>query len=100
MPPDSKAKYPLCLEGARACPPEDCGGVWGYADFLEAIGNKDHEEHEGMLKWAGGWFDPESFDAAQATKAMKKGLPHWKKEEWIVLPLYRSSKARSLVMAK
>ena len=35
--PDSKVKYPLCLEGARACPPEDCGGIWGYADFVEAI---------------------------------------------------------------
>ena len=38
---DSKVKYPLCLEGARACPPEDCGGIWGYADFVEAIQNKN-----------------------------------------------------------
>ena len=43
-------KYPLCLEGARACPPEDCGGVWGYVDFLKAIGNKKHKQHKEMLE--------------------------------------------------
>lgn len=76
---DSKVKYPLCLEGARACPPEDCGGVWGYADFVEAIQNPDHEEHEEMLGWVGGRFDPEEFNPAKATKAMKKGLPDWRR---------------------
>lgn len=76
---DPKAKYPLCVEGARACPPEDCGGVWGYTDFLEAIGNKKHKEHKSMLEWVGGWFDPEEFDPATATKAMKKGLPDWRR---------------------
>lgn len=81
VPADPNAKYPLCVEGARACPPEDCGGVWGYGDFLEAISNKKHKEHESMMEWAGGWFDPEEFDAATATKAMKKGLPDWRKME-------------------
>ena len=75
---DPKAKYPLCLEGERACPPEDCGGVWGYGDFLEAIRNPKHEEHESMLEWIGGRFDPEEFDAKEATKAMRKGLPDWR----------------------
>jgi len=77
-PVDLKAKYPLCLEGERACPPEDCGGVWGYGDFLEAIRNPKHEEHENMLEWIGGRFDSEDFDAKQATKEMKKGLPDWR----------------------
>jgi hypothetical protein len=77
-PVDPKAMYPLCLEGARACPPEDCGSVWGYGDFLEAIANPKHEEHKSMLEWVGGRFDPEGFDAATATKAMKKGLPDWR----------------------
>jgi hypothetical protein len=76
---ESKVKYPLCLEGARACPPDDCGGVWGYADFLEAIHNKDHEQHEEMLEWIGGRFDSEDFDPAKATKAMKEGLPDWRR---------------------
>lgn len=75
---DPKAKYPLCLEGERACPPEDCGGVWGYGDFLEAIRNPKHEEHENMLEWIGGKFAPEKFDPSKATKAMKKGLPDWR----------------------
>ena len=56
-------KYPVCTEGARACPPEDCGGVWGYQDFLEAIMNPKNPQHEEMLDWVGGNFDPESFDA-------------------------------------
>lgn len=71
-PVDPKAKYPICLEGERACPPEDCGGVWGYGDFLEAIANPQHEEHENTLEWIGGRFDPEEFDAKKATKEMKK----------------------------
>jgi hypothetical protein len=77
---DAKVKYPLCLEGARACPPEDCGGVWGYRDFLEAISNKKHEEHNSMLEWVGGRFEPEEFDSDRATKSMRKGLPDWRKE--------------------
>ncbi len=77
-PADPKSKYPLCVEGERACPPEDCGGVWGYADFLEAIRNPKYEEHESMLEWIGGKFDPEKFDPGKATKEMKKGLPDWR----------------------
>lgn len=78
-PIDPKAKYPLCLEGERACPPEDCGGVWGYGDFLEAIHNPKHDEHESMLQWIGGRFDSEEFDAKQATKEMRNGLPDWRR---------------------
>ncbi len=76
-PVNSKAKYPVCLEGERACPPEDCGGVWGYADFLVAIGNPRHEDHESMLEWIGGRFDPDEFDPKQSTKKMKRALPDW-----------------------
>jgi hypothetical protein len=76
--PDPKVKYPLCQEGARACPPEDCGGIWSYPDFVEAIQNPDHERHEELLDWVGGSFDPEEFDAAKATKDMRKGLPDWR----------------------
>ena len=54
--------YPICVAGERACPPEDCGGVWGYVDFLEAISDPDHEEREQMLEWVGGKFDPDAFD--------------------------------------
>jgi hypothetical protein len=74
---------PLCLEGARACPPEDVGGTWGYRGFLEALADLDHEEHEEYLRWVGGRFDPEVFDPLKATKQMKRGLPDWRSERWI-----------------
>jgi hypothetical protein len=61
-PREKDRDYPICIKGKRACPPEDCGGVWGYQDFLEAIRDPSHEEHEEMLEWAGGEFDPEYFD--------------------------------------
>ena len=73
---EADRQYPLCLEGERACPPEDCGGVGGYAEFLEAIRDKNHEEREAMFEWVSGWFDPEEFDPVTATKSMKKGLPN------------------------
>jgi hypothetical protein len=60
--PQEGIRYPLCLKGKRACPPEDVGGVWGYENFLEAIRNPDHDEHEEYLTWVGGEFDPEAFD--------------------------------------
>jgi hypothetical protein len=77
-PADPKVKYPLCVEGERACPPEDCGGVWGYGDFLAAIRNPKHKDHKSMLEWIGGRFDSDDFNANEATKAMKKGLPDWR----------------------
>jgi Plasmid pRiA4b ORF-3-like protein len=73
-------KYPFCLEGERACPPEDCGGIWGYPNFIDAIENPNHERHEEILEWIGGSFDPEAFDPLAATKAMKKGLGDWRKD--------------------
>jgi hypothetical protein len=64
-------KYPQCVEGQRACPPEDCGGPWGYADYLAAIADPRHERHEELLEWRGP-FDPEAFDAKKATEEMRK----------------------------
>lgn len=58
-----KVKYPRCIDGARACPPEDCGGVPGYESLLEIIFDPSHEEHESTMEWLGGKFDPEKFDA-------------------------------------
>ncbi len=80
--PKSEAarQYPICLEGERACPPEDVGGVGEYTDFLNTIQDKSHEERAGMLEWAGGWFDPEEFDPVVATKSMKKGIFDWRSE--------------------
>lgn len=52
---------PKCIKGNRNCPPEDCGGPWGYADLLEALKDSEHPEHEDMLVWLSGDFDPEYF---------------------------------------
>lgn len=63
VPRERYAGDPACVGGERACPPEDCGGIWGYQALLEAISDPAHEEHDDMLQWLGGTFDPERFDA-------------------------------------
>ena len=68
-PVDPEVSYPQCVDGKRACPPEDCGGTWGYVDLVAAISDKKHERHEEMLEWIGE-FDPEEFDPKKATRAM------------------------------
>lgn len=70
--PAKGQERPRCTGGARACPPEDCGGVGGYEDFLEAISDPKHEEHIAMLKWAGGKFDPEEFDSEVVDAALRR----------------------------
>lgn len=62
LPREEKVSYPVCIDGKRACPPDDCGGVWGYMNLLETISNPDDEEYEDMIEWLGGEFDPEQFD--------------------------------------
>ena len=57
--------YPRCVAGARRCPPEDCGGVHGYEEFLKAIANRKHPEHASMLEWVGGTYDPDDFTPAE-----------------------------------
>jgi hypothetical protein len=68
------AAYPRCTGGRRAAPPEDCGGVWGYADLVEVLNDPSDPEHEDRLEWLGlddaGDFDPDSFDAEAVTKAL------------------------------
>ena len=61
LPPEKGARYPICLTGKRACPPEDVGGIWGYYDFLQAIHDPEHSEHDEMLESIGGSFDPDAF---------------------------------------
>jgi len=69
-------RYPLCVEGALACPPEDVGGIGGFYQFLEALADPEDAQHNHLMEW-GGDFEPEEFDAEQATKEMKDGLPGW-----------------------
>jgi hypothetical protein len=61
-----------CIDGARACPPEDCGGLWGYEDLIEALKDPRHEEHESAGEWLGKEFDPEAFDMEKANRALRR----------------------------
>ena len=72
--PEPRVTYPRCLEGARACPPEDVGGIWGYAEFLEAISDPNHADHDEMVEWVGGEFDPEKFSVDEVNKELRVAL--------------------------
>ncbi|MEK7748037.1 MAG: plasmid pRiA4b ORF-3 family protein [Nitrospirota bacterium] len=63
--PVGSARLPRCVAGARACPPEDCGGVHGFDKFLEAIADLKHPEHADLVQWSGGGYNPEAFDPAR-----------------------------------
>jgi hypothetical protein len=62
MHPDVAPPLIRCTDGAHSCPPEDVGGIDGYAEFLEAIADPDHEDHDRSLTWVGGHVDPKRFD--------------------------------------
>jgi hypothetical protein len=64
-------KFAVCLDGANACPPEDCGGTGGYADLLEVLANPAHNEHEHYRQWVGEGFNPEAFDLAATNAALQ-----------------------------
>ncbi|MFQ5512739.1 MAG: plasmid pRiA4b ORF-3 family protein [Candidatus Krumholzibacteriia bacterium] len=59
--------HPVCVAGGRKCPPEDCGGIPGYEEFLRVIADATDPEHQSMLEWAGGSFDPEAFDPSEVS---------------------------------
>ena len=68
LPVDPDAFYPVCTEAQRACPPEDIGGPPGYLIFLEAVLDAHHEQHDSMLEWAGGEFDPDYVDREEINR--------------------------------
>ncbi len=70
--PEAGIDYPTCIKAKRACPPEDCGGAWGYRDFLEAIQDPEHPEHEAMLEWVGGAFDLEDAEFDEINPLLKR----------------------------
>ena len=72
LPPGPSGRVPRCIDGENACPPEDVGGPHGYFDFLEAILDPKHEEHEEMLAWCGGFFNPRKFDMKEVNEALKR----------------------------
>jgi len=72
LPVEKGKHYPMCIKGERACPPEDIGGPWGYTDFVEAVLDISHPEHEDMVEWVGGEFDPEAFNIEEINENLKQ----------------------------
>ena len=66
----AELRHPLCLDGARACPPEDCGGPPGYQELLEALTNPRHPRHRELRRWVGKAWEAERFDVDAANRAL------------------------------
>ena len=66
------ARYPVCLAGENACPPEDAGGPYGYAGLLATLADPGHPDHEEMRDWVGRPFDPSGFDPYRATVLLRR----------------------------
>ena len=71
LPPDPAFKHPVCVAGANACPPEDCGGIPGYYDMLEALANPKHPRHSECMEWMGEEWDAKQFDLDEINAALK-----------------------------
>jgi len=70
LPAEKDQRYPRCLAGECACPPEDSGGIPGYMRMLEILNNPSGEEYDEMLEWTGEDFDPEAFDLDAINQAL------------------------------
>ncbi len=70
-PAEPGTRYPVCLAGKRACPPEDCGGPPGYEHLLEVLRDPQHGEHKEMAEWVGGPFAPDAFDLDDVNQALQ-----------------------------
>ncbi len=78
--PDMRTEV-ACLEGERACPPEDVGGVSGYFEFCNALKDQNHEEHESYMEWSGGDYDSERFDSGSVNWELMKYL-RWSRDRY------------------
>lgn len=72
LPYDSKIKYPICVAGKRRCPPEDCGGPYGYEDILEIIKNTKSKEYKEIMDWLPDKFNPDEFDIDKVNKLLQE----------------------------
>ena len=67
-----KGQIPSCIKGKRNCPPEDCGGTYGYHDILKTLSNPKSEDYKSIVDWLGGVYDPEYFDIDSVNKLLKQ----------------------------
>ena len=71
LPKKKNQYYPICVDGERICPPEDCGGSLGYEHLLEVIKDPEHEEFDELSTWLGNNFAPEEFDIKIVNELLK-----------------------------
>jgi hypothetical protein len=71
LPIDANAHQPRCIKGEKACPPEDCGGIWGYTDMLESLQNPENPEDTQILTWFGENFNPAHFDIEAVNRTLR-----------------------------
>ena len=72
--PDPTLTYPLCIKGKKACPPEDCGGIWGYYNMLNVIADETNEDYEEYAEWLGDGFDPEYFSVSEVNEELQNSF--------------------------
>jgi hypothetical protein len=72
LPREKNTYYPICIDGKRSCPPEDCGGTFGYENLIEIINNPEHEEYDEMMEWLGDYFDPEKFNIDEVNEFLRE----------------------------
>jgi hypothetical protein len=70
--PERGVRYPVRLDGKRACPPEDCGGPYGYLNLLDALKDPKHESHEEIKDWIGDEWDAEAFDLEEVNADLRR----------------------------
>ena len=70
LPAGPEAPCPICVNGERACPPEDCGGIYGYEELLEVLAKPKHRRHRELREWAGAGFDPGRFSIADVNRRL------------------------------
>ena len=73
LPPSIDTPAPACVDGRRACPPEDCGGTWSYRELLGILADPNHPEHGERTDWLGRRFDPEAFDLGEFADNLRNG---------------------------
>ncbi|HXB69869.1 MAG TPA: plasmid pRiA4b ORF-3 family protein [Candidatus Acidoferrales bacterium] len=82
LPREPRKLYPVCIGGELHGPPEDCGGVPGYYNLLDAIRDPEHEGHGEMLEWVGEEFDPEAFSVDEVNARLSYLQQRWNKPQW------------------
>lgn len=67
---DESIKTPICITGKMACPPEDCGGIYGYYGLLDTLSDPESPDYESMVEWLGEGFNPEAFSIEEVNKLL------------------------------